>query len=118
MPFGLTGAPGTFRRHINESLTEYLDAFCTAYPNDNQTYNHTKRERLEHLCLVLSALRKAGRHAKPAKCELLVEETKFPGLIVGTYGVRLDSNKVTTVANWETPKRLPVVQAFIGLGSF
>lgn len=67
LPFGLTGAPGTFHRYINESLSEYLDVFGTTYLDDIQIYSRSRKEHMEHLRLVLSALRKAGVHAKPAK---------------------------------------------------
>jgi hypothetical protein len=34
MPFGMCNAPGTFQTFINETLSEYLDDFCTAYLDD------------------------------------------------------------------------------------
>lgn len=118
MPFGLTGAPATFQRYINDALREYLDVFCTAYLDDILIYSRSRTEHVEHLRLVLSALRKAGLFAKPSKCEFFVEETKFLGLIVGTKGVRMDPDKVTAVREWKTPQRLTDVQAFIGFGNF
>jgi Reverse transcriptase (RNA-dependent DNA polymerase) len=34
LPFGLTNAPATFQRLINEMLYEYLDDFVIAYLDD------------------------------------------------------------------------------------
>lgn len=39
MPFGLTGAPATFQRFINDTLRGYLDVFCTAYLDDILIYS-------------------------------------------------------------------------------
>ena len=118
MPFGMTGAPATFQRYINDALREYLDVFCTAYLDDILIYSRTREEHTEHLRLVLGALRDAGLFAKREKCEFFVEETKFLGLIIGRDGIRMDPDKVETVANWKTPTCVTDVQAFIGFGNF
>jgi len=34
MHFGLTNAPASFQRWMNEILSEYLDIFCMAYLDD------------------------------------------------------------------------------------
>lgn len=60
MPFGLTGAPATFQRFINDALREYLDRFCSAYLDDILIYSKTKEEHLEHVRQVLERLRRAG----------------------------------------------------------
>jgi len=77
MPFGLTGAPATFQRFINDALREYLDRFCSAYLDDILIYSKSKEEHLEHVRQVLERLRRAGLYAKLSKCEFFVEETKF-----------------------------------------
>ncbi|KAH7462347.1 hypothetical protein FOMA001_g18655 [Fusarium oxysporum f. sp. matthiolae] len=118
MPFGLTGAPATFQRYINDALREHLDIFCTAYLDDILIYSRTREEHIEHLKMVLQKLRAAGLFANPAKCEFLVKETKFLGLIVGQEGIRMDPAKVETVKDWKTPTCLTDVQAFIGFGNF
>jgi hypothetical protein len=83
MPFGLTGAPATFQRFINDTLREYLDQFCSAYLDDILIYSKTKEEHKIHVRKVLERLRKAGLFAKLSKCEFFVTKTKFLGLIVG-----------------------------------
>jgi hypothetical protein len=118
MPFGLTGAPSTFQRFINDTLRPYLDVFCTAYLDDILIYSRTRSEHEEHLQLVLTALREAGLYAKLEKCEFFVEETTFLGLIVGAHGIRMDPKKVETIVSWKTPACLTDVQAFIGFGNF
>lgn len=103
MPFGLSGAPATFQRFINDTLRPYLDLFCTAYLDDILIYSQTRKEHTEHLKKVLQALREAGLFAQISKCEFYKEETTFLGLIVGRHGIKMDLKKVKTIQNWETP---------------
>ena len=118
MPFGLSGAPATFQRFINDTLRPYLDIFCTAFLDDILIYSRTREEHTEHLRKVLEALREAGLFAQIDKCEFYKEETVFLGLIVGKHGIKIDQKKVETIQNWETPKCLTDVQAFIGFSNF
>ena len=97
MPFGLTGAPATFQRFINDSLREYLGQFCSAYLDDILIYSKTKEEHVQHVRKVLERLRSAGLFAKLSKCEFFVTETKFLGLIVGRDRFKIDPEKVKTI---------------------
>jgi hypothetical protein len=118
MPFGLTGAPATFQRFINDSLREYLDQFCSAYLDDILIYSKTETEHTEHVRKVLQRLREAGLFAKISKCEFFVTETKFLGLIVGRDGFKMDPEKVKTILEWKTPRSATDVLRFNGFCNF
>ena len=81
-------------------------------------YSRTREKHTEHLGKVLEALRAAGLFAQIDKCEFYKEETVFLGLIVGKHGIKMDPRKVESIQNWETPKCLTDVQAFIGFSNF
>ena len=97
MPFGLTRAPSTFQRFINNTLREYLDLFCSAYLDDILIYSQTEEEHLAHVTAVLKKLQKVGLYAKLSKCEFSKLETKFLGLIVGRDSIRMDLEKITAI---------------------
>ena len=118
MPFGLTGAPATFQRFINDSLRDYLDQFCSAYLDDILIYSKTREEHEEHVRKVLQRLREAGLYAKLSKCEFFVTETKFLGLIVGRDGFKMDPEKVRTILEWKTPRSATDVLRFNGFCNF
>lgn len=118
MPFGLTGAPATFQRFINDTLRDYLDIFCTAYLDDILVYSKARSEHVKHVRSVLQKLREAGLYAKIQKCEFLVPETKFLGIIIGQDCIRMDPEKVKIIINWQSPTCVTDVQAFIGFGNF
>ena len=118
MPFGLCGAPYSFQEYINDVLREYLDIFCTAYIDDILIYSNSMSEHKGHVRKVLTALRKAGLQLDISKCEFHVTETIYLGLIISKDGIRMDPKKIETIQNWNTPKNLKDVQAFIGFANF
>jgi len=118
MPFGLTGAPGTFQRYMNNVLRKYLDIFCSAYLDDILVYSRTRAEHTEHIRLILTALRDAGLHAKLSKCEFFREEVKYLGFIVGKEGVKMDPDKIKTIIDWQTPRNVTDIRSFTGFAGF
>jgi hypothetical protein len=118
LPFGLTNGPATFQRYMNETLMEYINKFVTAYMDDLLIYSTSRNEHTQHVQMVLQKLREAGLQADIAKCEFYVQETKFLGLIIGIYGMRMDPAKVQTILEWKAPRSLRDTQAFIGFCVF
>ena len=56
MPFGLSNAPSTFMRLMNEMLKEFIDKFVIVYLDDILIFNRTKEEHLQHVRRVLEKL--------------------------------------------------------------
>ena len=98
LPFGLTSAPATFQRMMEQifrglhwkTLLLYLDDVIVI-GNDFETHCR----RLEE---VLARLRSAGLKLKPSKCELFQTSVKYLGHIVSQEGVSTDPDKIQSVA--------------------
>ena len=57
MPYGLSNAPSTFRRLMNEVLHPFIGKFVVVYFDDILVYNGTRDSHHQHLRYVLEALR-------------------------------------------------------------
>lgn len=119
-PFGLTGAPATFQRYINNTLREYLDEFCSAYIDDVLIYSggslsdHRKKVRM-----VLKKLQEAGLQVDIDKCEFETQTVKYLGFIVEAgKGVRVDPEKIKAVDQWQRPRTVKGVRSFIGFANY
>ena len=71
MPFGLSGAPGSFCRLMSIVLRDLLWDICLCYLDDIVIYAKTPEELLERLRTVLDRLREVGLKAKPSKLSLI-----------------------------------------------
>ena len=116
--FGLTNAPASCQRMINDQLHEYLDIFVVAYLDDILIFSKTEAEHIEHVKKVLEKLKGAKLLLKPEKCEFHQKELTFLGYIVGRNGVRMDPAKVDAVLSWPEPETVKEVQSFLGFANF
>ena len=82
MPSGLTNAPTTFQKFINDILRPFLDQFCTAFLDNILIYSDTLEEHCVHVQRVLQVLKRAGLTLKPEKCEFHKSSVKFLGVII------------------------------------
>ncbi|KAI0996393.1 hypothetical protein K3495_g11787 [Podosphaera aphanis] len=118
LSFGLTNGPATYQRYMNETLFDFLDKFCTVYLDDILIYSTDLAEHESHVKLVLQRLKEARLLADIKKCEFHVKSTKYLGFIVGTDGIRVDSEKVTVIENWIPPSNVKIFQSFLGFCNF
>ena len=97
MLFRLANGPSSFQNYINDVLHGILDLFCTAYIDDILIYSNSKKKNKEHVCRVLTALRKGGQQADIDKCEFHVTEVNYLGLVITSNRIRIDPHKVSAV---------------------
>ena len=112
MSFGLTNAPATFQRLMNEIFKDDLFKHVLIFLDDLLVYNETPAEHLEHLEKVFPKLRAAGLKLKPKKCDLYKTQVNYLGHVLDKTGIRPDPKKLEAVRDWERPKTVTQVRSF------
>ena len=114
MPLGLSNAPATFQRLMENCLGDMNMHSCLIYLDDIVVFSRTFGEHIERLEKVFERLVDAGLKQSPAKCNLFQKELKYLGHIVSPEGVSTDPKKVDCVKEWPVPQNLKQLQSFSG----
>ena len=114
MPFGLSNAPATFQRLMENCLGDMNMHSCLIYLDDIVVFSRTFEEHIERLEKVFERLVEAGLKLSPAKCNLFQKELKYLGHIVSPEGIATDPKKVECVREWPVPQNLKQLQSFLG----
>ena len=118
LSFGLTNAPATFQRLMNNVFKDYLDDFVLVYLDDILIFSKDEEEHKEHLRKVLTVLREHKLFAQPAKCSFFTKEISYLGHLVGEGGLRVDPHKVAAVKDWAVPQDVHQLRSFLGLTNY
>ena len=87
MPFGLTSAPSTFQRIMNNIFFDLLDKGVLVYLDDILVYSRTVSEHIRLLDEVFSLFAKHKLYLKESKCSLFLSKVNFLGHVVSAEGV-------------------------------
>jgi len=118
MSFGLSNAPITFMRLMNEVLRPFIGKSIVVYFDDILVCSCDEASHMEHLYQVFHVLRQQNLYTKLKKCELFTHQVIFLGYVVFGEGIQVYESKVEAIKSWPTPTSIMEVQIFHRLASF
>ncbi len=89
--------------------------YCCCYLDDVLIYSDTFEEHVVHVREVMQRMEKAGLLLRGAKCEFFMNEAKYLGHIVGNGEIRMDTEKMQKIINFQVPTTVKEVQRFLGM---
>ena len=118
MPFGLSNAPATFQALMNDVLRPFLCRYVMVFFDDILIFSSSWAEHLQHINIVLDALRAHRLHLKRSKCSFGASSVAYLGHVISAGGVAMDADKVAVVASWPTPRSARGPRDLLGLASY
>ena len=116
MPFGLSGAPGSFQR-LMDSILRGLP-FVLTYIDDILIHSATEELHKEHLHQVFARLQEAGLTLRGKKCHIGVPQVYYLGNVFSGAGMQPDHGKIQAVQEWPLPQNVTALKQFLGLASY
>lgn len=118
MPFGLHNSAASWQRLIDNVLGPELENFVFVYLDDIIIATPDFETHLKTLQSVFEKLLEAGLTVNQQKCEFLKSELKYLGYRVTKEGLQTDPEKIESMVNYPTPKRVKDVRRFVGMVSW
>ncbi|GJW71026.1 putative mitochondrial protein [Tanacetum coccineum] len=102
IPFGLTNAPSTFQSLMNTVFKPFLRHFTFVFFDDILVYSATLEAHLQHLKLILQAIRQNSLYVKMSKCLFATKQVEYLGHIISGNGISIDPSKIKAMQNCPT----------------
>ncbi|KAL7073689.1 hypothetical protein ACQ4LE_007495 [Meloidogyne hapla] len=117
VPFGLSGAPTTFQKAMEEVRQACSRSFLV-YLDDCILGSEDERSHLNDLGAFLKTIKEAGLKLKPEKCKVGQAEIRYLGHLISANGIRIDPKDLEPIMKLKKPNTLTELRSLIGMLSY
>jgi hypothetical protein len=114
MSFGLIGAPYSFQKAMDSTLSPLLRKCALVFFNGILVYSKSFEDHLVHLEQVLQLLKQDQWRVKRSKCAFAAMSISYLGYVISSEGVATCPDKVSAVMNWHVPSNVRELRSFLG----
>ena len=118
MPFGMSNAPGTYQRLMDECLDGLSHHICHVYLDDVIVFSDSFEEHVSRLRQVFSRLHDVGIKLSPKKCHMFQRRVKYVGHIVSSEGIEADPEKIEKIISWPVPVNTDDLRTYLGFTGY
>ncbi|XP_055814567.1 uncharacterized mitochondrial protein AtMg00860-like [Solanum dulcamara] len=86
--------------------------------DDILVFSQSKEDHTDHLRMVLGVLQHQKLYAKLSECKFWLTSVAFLGYIIGTNGIRVDTQNIKAVKTWPRPMKPTELRSFLGLAGY
>ena len=114
MGFGLTNAPATFQRLMDNVFSSVLGRFVIVFLDDICIFSKSADEHLDHLRQVFFLLSKNDLRLRIRKCIFgCTSGTNYLGFIIKDGTLQADPEKIAAVRDWPMPNNQSELRSFV-----
>lgn len=118
MPFGLSNAPATQCRLMQQILGHDLENKCFVYMDDILLATTTTTEMIGLIKTVATRLKEAKLSINFEKSRFFAKSVRYLGYIIGKEGIAADPERLEVMKEFPVPKNQKAVRRFLGLCSY
>lgn len=115
MQFGLTNAPATFQRIMNNVLGDLRGRCCLVYLDDIIVFSGSLQQHISDLKEVFSKINNAKLKLHSQKSKFLRKETESLGHIVTDQSIKPNPDKIVAIKKFPLPRSKREIKSFLGL---
>ena len=113
LPFGINSGPEYFQKSLSRILEGLEGVVCLM--DDIVIFAEKQDEHDVRLRAALKRLQEAGITLNRDKCVFSKDKIKFLGQVVGTGGIEVDPDKISSIKEMQPPRNISELRRFLGM---